>query len=477
MRAFLAQLPGREGWGKNDRDITKNFYEGGTFMKMVVQLLLSVVLIASVSDAALRARYSYCINHDADAGLTCSGPKRTDEWRNKIIPGIWDGYDAETGFDDVDFNNHGSLDNAPNVTATYWVDSIFEPKSTGKRKDGPLFEGIFNEATDLVDPTYQTSTDGYIVYLAGHLNIETPGTYEFELEHNDGGILWIDANQDGEIVLDAEGEDIGGTKDQAGWQWQNTNNDGAVVQSVTFSEAGYTKIMYWYWDWGEVGHAMVKWTKPDGTKENIPASAFGKRRNFGAPVAHITEVKVDGDVQDPNAWYSISATDCQEVSFTASADNMLDETPVYVWNFGDGNTQETSNATVTHTYAYDPSKVLYNVSVQVKRGQVISDASSEVVIIYPSDDPNCAVSVRLDKAAQKGSKLFALHGADMYLPTAARGADVVVRDVTGRKVLSAPVSSTRINLNSLGLGSGYYMVSLVKNGVTLQSAPAMLNAR
>jgi hypothetical protein len=446
-------------------------------MKRIAQLLIPVVLVALAADASLRARYSYCVNHDADVSETCTGRNRSDEWREYITAGIWDNYDPETGFDNVADDDLGGFDNASHITAAYWIDSVNEPKSVALRKDGALVEGIMNPNTDLRDDNYQVAYDGYIVYLAGHVNIEQAGTYEFEIDGNDGFLMWVDANQDGEIKLDGEGENVGGEDNGWAWAW---SGDQPVSQSFTFSQTGYTKVLLWHWDWGEVSHAIVKWTTPDGIKQVIPASAFGKRRSFGAPMASVTSVKVDG-IEQTN-WSYVSPQECAEVTFTASASNMMDQTPTYVWDFGDGSTMETTDATVTHKFKYSDASPLYQVSVSAKRGTTLGPASADAVLVWPTNanvpGESCPGQTSvLSAAVSKGHSVFSINGADMYLPATAKGAKIVVNDVAGRTVYSAPVSATHINLRNFGLSSGYYMVSLVSKGVTMQSAPVMLNAR
>jgi hypothetical protein len=385
---------------------------------------LTVVLIGcGMASGALRARYTYCQNHDGTVNNGCAPESYSDEWLGKVTPGIWDGWDAETGFDGVE--SGGALGNAPYVSAEYWVDSVFEHKAVSRRKDAPLVEGWISPS-DLVDETYAMGTDAYFVILAGGINIEEPGTYTFSNKSNDGFKLWIDKDGDGEVEITWESPDV---------VVESKNDSG----SVTIASTGYVKCAIWYWEWGEVGHCELSWRTPGDVMKPMPAEAFG-RAIGGPPKVHITGIEVGGEQIPQDSWGTINAEECQPVTLSAEAENMNDESPVFIWDlYGNGNViKETAESSITYAYAYDPAAFVLLPQVKVKRGTTISAAAPETPLIWLSDDETvdaCDISPVLSRATNAPVRFSAGHTVVRY-------------DIFGRKIPRDAISARGVRIET-----------------------------
>lgn len=472
-------------------------------MKRILTCSLAIVMLASMADAALRARYFWAPNHDPDGNSSGSPDVYRTVTFQKIVPGIWNDYDPETGFDGV--MTKGDFSNAPWVTAEYWIDSVFEFASTSKRKDAPLMEGWATDS-DLLDPSYQMSSDGYCVIAAGGIKIDEPGTYQFDINSNDGAMLWIDSNNDGEIDLTSgeltmgneivnkcpDGASDCGTYNQLRCFGDDSPDHFAYQRcqgtyEVELNHTGLTKIMVWYWDWGEVGHFELSWKKPGGVMEPISGTNgdLGQPKG-GPPIVRITDVKVDGVSQSSDSWGNLDVTECVPVTFTTSASSMQGATPVFMWDFyGDGRaTLETSDTEVTYKYQYYDDIFLVQPSVRVKRGETVSEPSSQtdVIFIWLSDDEshtgecpgNPGTSVEQAKASASIGTMK-LAGTRVLVPATGRNV-VNIYNAVGRQVMSLTPKAS-VNLSTLGLTRGYYVVKMVQDGRRISSTPVMINGR
>jgi hypothetical protein len=468
-------------------------------MKRFIVCSLAILIIAVGSAAKMRARYFYSPNHDPEGSTTGSPDAyRIASWQ-KIIPGIWEGYDDNTGFDNV--STPGDFGTAPWVSAEYWVDSLFEPQSASIRKNAPLVEGWATES-DLRDPSYQLSGDGYCVIAVGGLKIETAGTHEFQIDANDGFLMFLDMNGDGDIDL-TSGENtmaeemVNLCSGECGNKGQLRCNDtgpwgiDCIKSEGTFAvdiqKTGLVKMAIWYWDWGEVGHAEISWKKPGGSMQPISGTNgdLGKPGG-GPPKVSITQVTVGGVAQDKANWGNLDVAECAEVTFTAEATGMQEQTPVYLWDFyGNGSAVvESADPTITYRYAYDPGVFLIQPSVRVKRGSTISNPSSEtdVVFIWLSDDPsatvcpgNPATPVTQGTAGPPSTKMK-LSGHRITVPGTGRNV-VRLYDATGRLAVAMEPRAGILDLTKIGLTGGFYVVSLVRNGQTLERGSVLIGGR
>jgi hypothetical protein len=160
---------------------------------------------------------------------------------------------------------------------------------------------------------------------------------------------------------------------------------------------------------------------------------------------------------------------------------MGDQTPVFIWDFyGNGSViEETSQSTITYKYASGDNVFMVQPSVQVKRGETVSDPSSEkdVIFIWLADDPNvenCGVSVR-NTVASSSIGTMKLAGTRLMVPATGRNV-VQIYNAGGRQVRSLS-PTTSIDLNDLNLTRGFYVVKMVRNGRQISSTPVLINAR
>lgn len=458
--------------------------------------LICVGLIAS-AEAKLRTRYCYPRNHDTEASANGAPQVYSLAWLGKIEPGIWEGFDTQTGFDEV--GAKGTLTDAPYVSAEYWVDSAFEAEKYELRKDAPLVDGWATK-DHLLDTSFTLNPDGYCVLAAGGLNIETAGTYEFVIGSDDKALVWIDRNRDGAIDISsgdaASAEEclngwLRSDGDAGGdpWAW-GASNDTTVT--LEFTETGLYKILLWYWDASEVGYFELSWKKPGSpSAEPISGSDGALGEPFGGlPVARIAEISVDGTEQDTSTWGNLQVQACAPVSFTAEASNMRGADPVWVWDFfGDATVVcTTTSATATYRYGYDPSIFLIKPSVKVIREETISEASAitqaEIIFIFlQGTDTDCdnsqlpcgetASAIRAGPVSPHEQQQAFVHRNTLVTPPGLYRA--VIHDARGRVAKHFTVRGGRTALPALP--PGFHALSLRTDGKTVLRVPLMSERR
>lgn len=461
-------------------------------------LVCITVLLAVVTapvQAKLRARYCYPKNHDAAADPGGSPDVYRLNWLADIYAGMWEGYDDSNGFDGV--TTGGDLSSSTKVSAEYWIDSVFSSSVYGERKDAPLLDGWATPLA-LLDPSYTFSRDGYCVLAVGGIKIETAGTYEFSISAGDGAMVFIDKNGNGLLDVaaetdanEAEDECLNGylrenTTDPWGWGFNNE-----VTESVVFDTPGLYRIAVWYWDHSQVGYLELEWKKPGGAFEPISGTNgdLGEATG-GLPSVNIVSIDVDGVDKPQNEWSNISVDACTPVTFTAEATAMLDETPVYVWDFyGDASVVCTTTvAAVTYKYPYSADIFIITPEVMVRRGTTYSLASSEedVIFLFVSGTEETCDNSQLPctgtpvghnagrtPAARFHGPRLRMHDGVLVLPTASMR--VSVHDIAGRVVMpSRVVGGTALDLSFLLPGA--YLLRAEGQGWSI-SSPLHVTAR
>ncbi len=454
-------------------------------MKNFAAFLLAALIFAPGADASLRARYVYCVNINDTISTSCSGKSYNNELWVKVLPGIWDGWSDQTGFDHIDASEDdalGPFDDAPYVTGSYWLDSLFE-EVHGTNSDGAFVQGWMS-SSDMLDPSYEFSYDGYFVLAAGGLKIPEAGTYEFFVDGDDGIMYFLDLDEDGVLSLEPnnhEGVNVGPTlRDGHLWGWEKGH-----TATVTFSSPGYKKILFWKWDWGAISDGMLKWKKPgDDSLSVIPAAAFGERKNTGLPVASIVSVSVEGQGEIPkNSWSYIPLDKCVPITLTVETENMTDfdgnELPAeYFWDLNDGRTAITPVNTITYCYNKDAgSQLFFNPKVMVERdGRTMSVSSKQVVLLSVTetgDEPDCGEQCEIagsntSRLVRSSGRLSGIKtvGNTITVSAGHRGlVSAFAYNVSGRRsALVYNEMAKGFDLKSSGLSAGYYVVDILVDG-------------
>lgn len=466
-------------------------------MKRFAAFLLAALIFVPSTDASLRARYVYCVNVIDTAG-SCSGKSYNNEWWVNVLPGIWDGWSDQTGFDHIsveDDNALGSFDDAPYVTGSYWLDSLYE-ELRGTHSDGAFVEGWIS-SSDLLDPSYKISYNGYFVHAAGGLKIPEAGTYEFIVDGDDGIMYFLDLNEDGVLSLDPnnhEGVNVPpGLRDGKLWGWKtNPKRDTATV---TFNSPGYKKILFWKWEYGGISDGMLLWKKPgDSDFSVIPAAAFGERKNTGLPVASIVGVSVEGQGDIPkNSWSSVSVDKCVPITLTVETENMTDFDgneleAEYFWDLADGRTVITPVNTITYCYNKDAEEQLFFVpKVRVKRaGRTMSFESKQNILILVTetgDEPECGEQCEIagldaNPFVRSSGRLSGIKtvGNTIIIPAEHRGlVSAFAYNVSGRRsALAYNEMKKGFDLKSSGLSAGYYVVDILVDGKKIGATSMVL---
>ncbi len=453
-------------------------------MKRFAAFLLAALIFVPGVHASMRARYVYCRNVHDTISASCSGKSYNQNWWNNVLPGIWDGWSDETGFDHIDRNADdalGSFGDASYVSGAYWLDSLYE-EVHGDNSNGAFVEGWMS-SSDLLDTSYEVSYDGYFVLAAGGIKIDQAGTYEFTIDGDDALALFMDTNEDGVLAMEPnnfEGINISHFDDPV-WRFEKEK---PFTKSVTFNTTGYKKIVFFKWDWGQISDGIVEWKKPGDTEFSvIPAAAFGEKKNIGLPIASIVGVSIQGQGEiAKSSWGYIGIDKCVPITLTAEAENMteFDGTQLegeYIWSFNDGRTVTTPVNTVTYCYNKDPgSQLFFNPKVTVKRaGKTLSNASKQVILFgvtETGDEPDCGVECEIPASVHgntralmnaAGIKVF---GTTVIVPSEHGGEiSAFAYNVSGRRSsLTFNEVKRGFDLKASGLSAGYYVVDILVDG-------------
>jgi hypothetical protein len=430
---------------------------------------LFLAITALTVTASLRVRHCYPLNHDPGANPHADDEKLDTTWWNKIHPGAWDGYDEQEGFDLVADTNLGSFDNAPYVTASYWLDSMF-----AKYGDAAFVDDAATESA-ILDPDYTLARDGYFVLVYGQITFPVDGEYELYLCGDDGGmILWIDLDRNG---ID-EHDTIGVGKEDYSGESLYLIGDQRLWKDARYSkktiEAGSYRVRGWKWDWGQVSHAGFFWKKPgDQSPQPVPASAFGLRRNIGPPRVTVTRVLKNDQQLEEEKWGNLDVVPEDTLTFHVSAINMGDYEPTFIWDFGDGSEPlETSDSVVSHAFQPDPDIFVMSPKVTVRREGVESETQPEVIFIWASS------SSIATKVVETTRRPLSVRGGVIRMTDMPGSGTLTISTINGARALTLPIGEVvrdgAIPLNSLGLAPGYYIIRTHWHGKPGLSHPVII---
>ncbi len=410
------------------------------------------------------------------------------KFADQMLPGIWDGYDSETGFKEVSDDNLGSFDEDV-VVETWWIDSLYEPEHD---RSAPFLYG------NVEDPVRRA-----ILFIAGGLHIEEPGTYQFYVGHPDWmwSLFWIDQNGNGEIDLDNSDDAVNGTYSSGSW----SSRGGDDTVEITFDEPGLYKVLFnSYHRFSNKGYLTVEWKKPGGEREPIPSSAFGERRQFGLPRVIISKIIYNGDtlarpfeVLDPILQLPMRArietNQCQPITLFAEAENMRGRDPVFQWDFGNSRPMElwgrpgraygecTQNS-ITHYYDCAECTFAYP-SVRVKRGDKTSYKSRFNPKIHINDD-SCTVFCREQTtcgavlSVESPSARQDFHRAgNKTFNSPDKKARIVLYDLRGRMINTIPYDLQAAKRLKTSTASGIYLISIPGDTREVRRVPGGLLRR
>ena len=377
---------------------------------LVVLLCISFSNIVPIH-AALRARY---INVEALEGTKPWGDEHNrtslymDYGVNEMIPGIWEGWNDETGFDEV-VDTKGDLTEATQVQATYWVDSIGEPR----RNSGCVLFSRWAQGESFLNPDQITpGGNGEAIFLAGGIQIGAQGARTYDYICKGGFVIWIDLNRDGEIDIGAGDEIVlGGRRPEGdGLSRIGTGDDTYQSFTVEYPEAGLYKILIYYFHHSQVNYAILR--------ENgsiIPAAFFGKTK--GLPGATFVSGALDGEVIS-RTQASLMMKTGQILRFEAEASgNITPGDAEFLWDFDGGGDIDTTtqSGVVEWIFTNAPDGGLAVPSVRVRRksdGIASQDALfwSLLIIEEGAGLVRGGYSHRLQLGPQPSRKRFDLSG-------------------------------------------------------------------
>jgi hypothetical protein len=334
-------------------------------------LLLLATAFVSETEAGLRVRFANCVGlksgeHD------CRHVPGQVPWRlyNAVVPGIWDGYDEHTGFDNVGEQAFGAEPESSAVVTSFWVDSLFEQINHTAIASPLVKHNITGDPDSLVHRC--------ALYIAGGLQIPVAGTYEFKIDVTGRGfVLWLDKNHDGEIEVLSPGENLCGTLGEKGWESRASVKD---TVGVTFDEAGLYKVFAFFWNWYHNDSFLeIRWKMPgDSEFRPIGSQYFGRRRQFGLPRIRFANVSVGNRIISPGEWDSIPVSECETIAAEVQCENLRGAEPVLEFDLGvrtfDPSRMETvalttvcSTGRVTYRYASPIENATYTLRARVRR--------------------------------------------------------------------------------------------------------------
>lgn len=254
--------------------------------------------------------------------------------------GIWDGFDATTGFDNA--TGFGPVVQAPSISTEtpkepfvdyqLWLDSLNEVSNA------PII------AENLLDSTAaKVQQAGYFAIIAGGITVPAAGEYLFVSGGRYAGLPFqIDVNKNAVMDVNERAVEL----NQLDPAFPNDTNivtgniKAAAVKyglKVTFPAAGTYRFRARYWHHSEqTGPLVLGWRKAgDARVTVVPASAFGARKQQGVPRAMVTRVTYgDKTLTMNDTGYSCAA---KTATYKAMVERLGSGQTVtsYKWTFSD----------------------------------------------------------------------------------------------------------------------------------------------
>ena len=425
-------------------------------MRKFFLVFVLYAIIATSAHASFRARYSgyTLLEGNKTEGAFQGQPHNEssmyfDYVLRNVIPGIWDGFDSETGFDNVS-DPYGDISEATHAHAGYWVDSL----NQGQQDGHALIDGWMT-SDSWFDSSYSRSFSGEAVMLAGGYKVESAGEQEFEIICKDGSAIWFDLNRDGEIDFTSEDELVWGERryDTPGFNYTAGATDINSPESFTvnFSEPGLYKMLVYHYH-----HSEVTAMKLFRNGSIIPAEKFGEKK--GPPKVKIVEFTVDGTPPESDLPF---IEVCANFEMKAEADgNIAGSELLYFWDF---QSDEVIDDTTTEN----------SVSFQLGEDEVGGVVTPSVAVHRVSD--NVTSSLTLSRFSFFGSPCSTpVLGHDLGIQTFISGSlltignpgnyTLVVHNISGKTIKELPITQTVFDLSEMELSKGFYQMQLLENG-------------
>lgn len=258
-----------------------------------------------------------------------------------ILPTAWRQYDSIHGFDNVkEINDSSSF-----IDAQFWIDSLLEVSSSGS-----YTANIGNVRGDS-----GLAFEGYITYFFGQIRFPKNGTWKLISNGDDGGTVFsIDKSRDllftpPEISIPIKREDSLG-KLKTPWDITKLGKNRILILDSIVANTPYP-FQAKYYNYSGSSFSGLFWKhSEDSLISVVPASAFGKRRNYGAPVPEVVKISKNGTNVPLDKWGFIEVRPTDQLQFSVSHANIKGLTPKYVVDFGDGTTVTSTKKSFSHSF-------------------------------------------------------------------------------------------------------------------------------
>lgn len=384
------------------------------------------LLLPGTAEAALKAVYSVPRHHllhppdTASRGSQHASREFGDSlyYQKGILPGLWEGWQDRHGFEAF---ASGPSAAAPFADAAFWIDSLCEPSSPGAYTAN-VHELKPSSVPSGLRPSGGTLLSGYIVYFAGALSFPKEGNYVLLSNGDDGGTPFsLDTNFDGRFDLSERsvpveslkpgnasatknGSSAPGTAGGAGAKTASNGSAGpgagAVLSRIKAFEPfdarlrGKNRILVvrnakpgryyrfearYYNHSGSSQSALFWGREEDSVLIAVPASAFGPRRNFGAPAPRFTAVTVGGRAVPLSRWGFVEIPAGGAVAFKVeTTGKVAGQKPLFLWDFGDGMVDTTAVPQAAHRYG----RGFFTPSVRALWGKLPSEKEGNRILVH-----------------------------------------------------------------------------------------------
>lgn len=455
--------------------------------RQIALTALTGLMVAGLAEATIRVRVSdpekfdipeLCADAPAPRPNQCFAEKVKNQvsWWTRMEEGAWDGGNATTGFDNAT-SAKGPTPTGSVITNQFWVDSL-----------------SWNYYIPLIRNSPDSIRDfGTVVGFYGYLRVDPAIAGDVTLywvtKNSPPTYLWLDLNKDGNLALTndttnkelvfhnltgSSTENFPGkpTADQDFGPSDQVNRSGYRIKTFPM-EAGLYKFraMMWGRDLEAVTHLMWKHKGTNGLAVDVPASAFGTRKNMGpaAPtVTDINKVMLEGKDITKDAFVMIDG--CKPITYTAQVRNPQNK-PIanYTWTVQGAAPITTNSPTLTVTFkegVYPASYVLARANPAATWYDTSKNSGPGIIQVS-----NCASETALPISGSFAKMGIEWTGKAMMVPTTlGTGLRAEIINSQGRAIaLQGRSEGARLvySVQEPSLPRGAYRIRLFRNGSLL----------
>lgn len=372
--------------------------------------------------------------------------------------GVWEDYDSVTGFDEVAADAKAptevpaiAVDGKSFVDNEFWIDSI------GEVWPFPAWVPTYIADTSV-------ATGGYMIMAYGQIRIDKAGKYVFVTSGRyDGTQVWFDFDSDDQWD-DLDWVQVPPSYLSDTLRFEGIGSNPRVASAEL--EPGHYRIKMYFWQWGsQNSNSYLAWKRPDAEGAVVvPAEAFGEPRAKQIPVATIAKITKNGTTVSED----LATTECASDTWTFTGELLREpdnaKKLTYYWDFGDGTTLKSNDATVTKVFS---SPGNHRVSLIIDYGGDFPTRTARTSKIQVASCQPVGVAGRTPGVPREAIG-FRLEGNTLTVwnPTE-QTATLTVHSLGGRRILCSPLGKAAATSRmSLDMSRGTYLLKVQAAGVS-----------